>query len=423
MLFWPTIFVSLSSLAILGLFGVRWRGQRQMDRNHTTHELTFPRELDLATATRVFTALSGLYRPLQAMRDQFGRPTIVFELLSTADGLRHLISFPPNLADTVRSHILSIIPGAGMAPFDMPAWQWTHVVELWRRDDQHVRLDAKLMPVLLASLRELNDNEAVIVQLVTTPAGMSEDGKALFWAVVRLAASGHDIRAKELIGRALVAYRSLQVFVARRLPARWNERVNRRATPLHKWHLQLDGEALAVIWGVPIGSPQIPGLVMGRGRRFAPEPSIPTTGRVIAKSNFLGAERPIALRAADRLKHSYIVGPTGTGKSTLMENMAVGDIRDGPGVTVVDPKGDLVDNILDSIPRQRLDDVILFDVTDTARPVGFNVLAGENPYVVMGQLITVFDKLYDLANNAPRAIDVLRSTLLTLATAGMTLDL
>src|SRR5882757_1891693 len=74
----------------------------------------------------------------------------------------------------------------------------------------------------------------------------------------------------------------------------------------------------------------------------------------------------------ERERHVYIVGKSGSGKSTFLFNLAMGDISRGAGVAVIDPHGDLALDILDAIPRSRINDVCYLDVTDTERPIGFN---------------------------------------------------
>src|SRR6266516_859569 len=105
-----TVVIALAGAGLsLGLWLVRVRGQRSLDRAHATYELLFPRDLDHQTAARLFTALSGLYGRVGKAGAPFGRNTIVFELLSTSEQLHYLLSFPPNLAGTVRSHPTGVV--------------------------------------------------------------------------------------------------------------------------------------------------------------------------------------------------------------------------------------------------------------------------------------------------------------------------
>jgi hypothetical protein len=88
---------------------------------------------------------------------------------------------------------------------------------------------------------------------------------------------------------------------------------------------------------------------------------------------------PIMFSRGERERHLYIVGKSGSGKSTFLYNLAMGDIRAGKGVAVIDPHGDLALDILDGIPRTRINDVCYLDATDTERPVGFNPAARVAP--------------------------------------------
>jgi energy-coupling factor transporter ATP-binding protein EcfA2 len=198
-------------------------------------------------------------------------------------------------------------------------------------------------------------------------------------------------------------------------------RANRRVTPIIEWTGRVTPETLALAYAAPIGRPQVSGLRYNRGRFFAPDSSIPSDGLVVAQANFAGAERPLAMTAIGRASHSLVVGPNGSGKSTLLEKMMEADIADGGGFAYIDPKGDSVRRVLDMIPRHRIKDVILFDVTDLERPIGFNLLEGDRPDRVAGQLVVAFDKLFDLSANTPRAVDVLRSVLMSLAYCGYTI--
>jgi hypothetical protein len=113
------------------------------------------------------------------------------------------------------------------------------------------------------------------------------------------------------------------------------------------------------------------------------------------------------------------LGPTGTGKSTLLVNMAVQDLEAGRGVVLLDPKGDLVQSVLERMPAKRRGDVIVLDPADTSRPVGLNPLESidvDHAEVVVENLVGLFKSLYK-HSWGPRLDDILRAALLTLATA------
>src|SRR5438874_13009279 len=98
-----------------------------------------------------------------------------------------------------------------------------------------------------------------------------------------------------------------------------------------------------------------------------------------AKTNFRNEAKPFGIKRADRCAHMYIIGKTGTGKSTLLETLIRQDIENGEGLALLDPHGDLVEKVLAAIPENRKDDLIYFNVADNARPLGFNPLESVAP--------------------------------------------
>jgi hypothetical protein len=138
-------------------------------------------------------------------------------------------------------------------------------------------------------------------------------------------------------------------------------------------------------------------------------------GRVLAKATAPGVEADLSLSARNALQHLHVLGPTGTGKSTLLANLITQDVTDGRAVVVIEPKGDLVDDVLARIPAKRQDDVVVLDPSDSA-PVGLNPLAtqGRRPDLVADSLLSIFKQLYGAAVG-PRSQDILYAGLLTLA--------
>ncbi len=148
---------------------------------------------------------------------------------------------------------------------------------------------------------------------------------------------------------------------------------------------------------------ELPGLPIRRSRTLLsllPDLGQDTEDGVdLCRNIHNGMSQPIRLPADDRMRHTFIIGQTGTGKSTMMESMVSQDILDGHGVAVIDPHGEMVDNILGKIPESRMDDVILFDVLDRQRPLGFNILQWrtlEERDFVIDELYNTIDKIYDM---------------------------
>ena len=118
---------------------------------------------------------------------------------------------------------------------------------------------------------------------------------------------------------------------------------------------------------------------------------------LFAETNFRNARRRFGIKTDDRRRHMYILGKTGMGKTTLIENMVLSDIVAGHGVCYVDPHGDTAEKILDYIPPSRINDVVYFNPADAAFPVGFNILEtvdDEKKHLVASGLMGVFKKIW-----------------------------
>lgn len=166
--------------------------------------------------------------------------------------------------------------------------------------------------------------------------------------------------------------------------------------------LLLNSEEIASLFHLPSESSDVPRVNWVRTREVPPPANLPAEGIILGENTFRGEQKQVRLATADRRRHLYVVGQTGVGKSyRLFTPMVVQDIEAGHGLCVIDPHGDLVDNILERIPRHRLDDVIVFDPGDLRRPLGFNMLEydltrPEEKSFIADELLSIFNKLYDL---------------------------
>ena len=137
----------------------------------------------------------------------------------------------------------------------------------------------------------------------------------------------------------------------------------------------------------------------------------------IGVTNWRNQQHVFGIKDQDRLGHIYCLGKTGAGKSTLLLNMAIADIEQGKGVGVIDPHGDLAEEILNYIPPERINDVIYFNVGDTDYPIAFNPLSEvqeEDRYLVAATIVTTLKKLWS-DSWGPRLEHILRNTLISLS--------
>lgn len=189
--------------------------------------------------------------------------------------------------------------------------------------------------------------------------------------------------------------------------------------PLFKQYGVLNSDELATVFHFPNKSIETAHIFWLNAKR-APAPSqIPMSGLFLGKSRYRGVERPIYVGEDDRRRHMYIIGKTGTGKSQLLEEMIVQDIKEGKGIAVIDPHGDLIDGVISRIPSSRAEDVIYFDPSDTERPMGLNMLEAkteEQKHFVVTSIVGLMYKLYDPMKTGiigPRFEHAIRNAMLT----------
>jgi hypothetical protein len=179
----------------------------------------------------------------------------------------------------------------------------------------------------------------------------------------------------------------------------------------------LSTEELASLYHFPLKQTETPNILWLTAKR-APAPSdVPSEGLLLGENYYRGIKKDIYIQRKDRRRHTYIVGKSGTGKSVLLTNMAVQDIENGEGACVLDPHGDLISDILERIPPERAEDVIIFSPGDLDRPLGLNLLEYDPKYpeqksFVINEMIGIFDKLYDLkATGGPMFEQYMRNAL------------
>jgi hypothetical protein len=170
----------------------------------------------------------------------------------------------------------------------------------------------------------------------------------------------------------------------------------------NKRKILLNTEELASLFHFPIGTTDTPQIKWQKSKLAAPPSSLPATGLTLGHSVYRGQDEIIRIGKEDRRRHMYIIGQTGTGKSGYLGTMIRQDIQNGEGLCVIDPHGDLIQEALEAVPKERAEDVILFDPSNTQRPMGLNLLEYDSRYpeqktFVINEMIKVFDKLYDLS--------------------------
>ncbi|MEI6588209.1 MAG: TraM recognition domain-containing protein [Candidatus Moraniibacteriota bacterium] len=160
-------------------------------------------------------------------------------------------------------------------------------------------------------------------------------------------------------------------------------------------------EEISSIFHIPISTTEAPKIKWLKANAAPPPVGIPTEGILIGFNEYRGAKTDIRLTENDRRRHLYAIGQTGTGKTTILQEMAKQDAKEGRGFCFIDPHGDAIEDILACIPKERAQDVVVFDPSDVERPFGLNMLEYDPAFpeqmtFVINEMIGIFDQLYDL---------------------------
>lgn len=410
--------------------------------------LVWPREVtteQVVTAMRLLTAVGG-------------RP-VVLEATGHGGRVEHRLRVAESRSAGVTRQLRGTIPGLGIESVEADdPYQYSRAVELRLSTTRRaLRFDRAMSTsrAVLSALAPVGRDEVVVLQwtllrplpAAAVPNRIEYRDESLLTALLRApfdaprladSESRSALRAKRsqagwrAIGRVAVRAAStsrqqqLLAGVVQALRTAEGPGVqvrSRRTSPGRlarvggSGSLRLNSDELSAMCAWPVGrTAELPVIATG-SRRLPATSAVPRTGRVVGRSTWTGkGERPLALSIEDSLRHLHVLGPTGVGKSTLLLGLIAEDMAAGRGVVVVEPKGDLIREVLARVPKHRLDDVVLIDPTDTEAAVGINPLAagGRSPELVADQLLAAFHGLY-AANWGPRTSDILHAGLLTLA--------
>lgn len=159
------------------------------------------------------------------------------------------------------------------------------------------------------------------------------------------------------------------------------------------------------------------GSIKWQNYKITPPPhNTPKEGLLIGHNVYRGVKTPIYVNHEDRFRHFYVIGQTGTGKSSMFQSMIRQDFRNGFGVGVIDPHGSLMEDVLPFIPKERADDIVIFNPSDEERPIGLNLLEAEEDEhdLVALDAMNIMIKLFGGEVFGPRIQDYFRNGVLTL---------
>jgi hypothetical protein len=472
----------MASVIVGCLFGIflavgfwrksRARHEKALDTSLLEVSLPRENEIKIDAAEQLFSSLTSI----KGTKGMFGFlkvPDIIsFEIVAKPQDIRFYVGVPNKLRDMVEKQIHGSYPDAqimeveeynlfehkGKIAYAQLKLSKAHFLPIKTYKD----LPVDPLSSITSTLGKMQEQEAAAVQILITPAGnswkksgrshiatakkteanpetakYSVDQKELeaieqkitkpgFATFIRILAVSSTKEAAEahltnIVG-SFSQFSSFNSFdkVKQRFfkGMAMIDFIYRQLPLLPNFPAVLTTEELATIFHFPNKTIETP-AIHWLGARVAPAPAnIPTKGLYIGKSIYRGISRPVYIGDDDRRRHMYIIGKTGVGKSEFLKDMILQDIKAGKGVCFIDPH-DTIDMLLPLIPPERAEDVILFDPSDTERPMGLNMLDAqteEQKDLIVTSIIGLMYKLYDPNKTGiigPRFEHAIRNAMLT----------
>ena len=405
------------------------------------------------------------------------QPHISFEIVARKEDIRFYIVLPEKLRDLVEKQIHGGYPGAEIRVVEEPniftpdgkvEFAWLILRNAGYYPIQTFKnLTTDPMAGLTSALAKMGDGEGAHVQIVISPAesGWKKKGRTWigktkksesdpekasykvdpkvmeavdnkvskngFQTTLRIVVSStSSSSSKAHLSNLKAAFEQfngdLNGFKGKKLWLKTNFMVDfiYRYQPMLWWGnwTILNSEELATVYHFPNKSVETPHIFWLNAKRAPAPQGIPTEGLYLGKSIFRGVVRPVYISDADRERHMYIVGRTGTGRTEFLKTMILQDIRSGKGVCVIDPH-DLAEELLGYIPPERAEDVILFEPGDEERPMGLNLIesrSDQERHMATNAVIGMMYKLYDPHKTGiigPRFEHAIRNAMLTVMDA------
>lgn len=179
----------------------------------------------------------------------------------------------------------------------------------------------------------------------------------------------------------------------------------------------LNTKEMASLFHFPLPTNETPNIRWLLAKKAEAPANMPKDGLLLGEVSFRGQITPVRMKRDDRRRHVYVIGRSGVGKSVLLENMAIQDMQNGEGVCIIDPHGELIEDIIPHIPRERADDVVIFDPSDVERPVGLNMLEYHTPQekdFAVQEMVAIFYKLFGEEMIGPMFEHYMRNAMLAL---------
>ncbi len=471
-------------LAALGWFFIqfyRWRDREEHALSFVLLQVAVPRdnEIKIDAMEQLFASLYTLYRGKSNWFDFMFLKTqehLSFEIVGKQGDIRFYVAVPTKSKDLIEKQIHGTYPGAVVTEvedyniFTEKGEVSYASLKLRGANYQPIKIWRDLavdpLSILTSSLAKLGEGEGAVIQIVVAPAEnkwrtfgkkyisktkkneadpekakFNVDAKSLeaieskvskpgFSTSVRIVASAPTKPQSKLImdniKSAFAQFTSDQNGFSGdkiRIQSNFMTDFIYRYQPLFRKASILTSEELATIFHFPNKSIETPNIYWLNAKRGPAPQEVPDHGDLfLGKSVFRGGDRPVYMLNPDRRRHTYIIGATGTGKSLLMSQMILQDIKKGHGVCFIDPH-DTYEQIMESIPPERAEDVIYWDPSNISRPMGWNIMEAHTEmerHMTVTGFIGLLYKLFDPHQTGivgPRLEHSVRNAMLTVLEA------
>ena len=476
-----TFLAFLMGASLVGLVGlvyllvnlIKFKDREKRSLEYVLLEVAVPRdnEVKIDAAEQMFAALTSIKKGGGFLKIFKPQQHISFEIVGRKEDIRFYVSAPDKLRDLVEKQINGAYPGADVKEVEEYNIYTDHgkvaFAALRLTGTSYMPIQVyKALPVdslssLTAAMAKMGDNEGAAVQIVVAPAGNSwrKAGKAYISKTKKTEADpetakynidpktyeeidnkcskpGFEVAVRMVVSsttrESAEAHLANMVGAFSQLSSDHNGfakakvRLKKifmvdfiyRYQPVFGSKNILSAEELATVFHFPNKSVETPHIYWLRAKRAPVPAQIPKEGLFLGKSSYRGTSRSVFIGEDDRLRHIYIIGKTGVGKSELMTDMILQDIKEGKGVCFIDPH-DTVEKIMEMIPPERAEDVIYFNPSDTERPMGLNMLEAsteEEKHFVVTSIVGLMYKLYDPHKTGiigPRFEHAIRNAMLT----------
>lgn len=423
---------------------------------------------------QLLTSLARASTSPNLLRRAFGQrhTSLSLEVTVVNGQITFAIVFPKNLQSFIESQVLATYPDAVLSasPDYLSDWKTPVFTSLIRqtaaayyplRDYADYREVDPMLP-LLGVLSKIKSEDKILIQFLLFPVPSSVQSQAYRYLhpTPKMDAYGKPIKNDSPEGKKLIEDKLSQplVGVSIRFAASSKELLRDLAgaisvlnrpdgnslapANLFPWQNKnlwqtirerqrfpqfattLNVMELSSLWHLPGSYTRISNIAWASGSGLSeppenlpiPSPDVKEDINFFAQTTYRNQITKFGIRLSDRLRHMYVLGKSGTGKSTMLENMAVDDFKKGRGVAFIDPHGDSAENLLNYIPAHRINDTIYFNPADVEHPIALNILEISSPdqaELVVSGIVAIFHKLY--GNSwGPRLEYILRNTLLSL---------